>query len=60
MSIQFSKAKSAPRNLKSLDAEILDVEDVCPACGHRLRPLSNAERQRRWRLRQKEKHGPKD
>jgi hypothetical protein len=61
MAIKFSTAKAAER-LERGDLVAIDADgtvskaatgDVCPACGHRLKPLTNAERQKRYRERKK-------
>ena len=52
----IATAKAAPVKLASEipDPGLAHVQkpDICPTCGHRLKPLTGAERQRRYR----EKH----
>ena len=47
--------KVIPRHEKLKANRPADWEpsEFCPTCGKRLKPLSNAERQRRWRAKQK-------
>ena len=48
--------KEVDRQLKkAVSEDVREVSDICPTCGHRRSPMTNAERQRNYRKRQKGK-----